>query len=234
MYRAVVLTTLTLLLLAITGITLAREGTITTDGGPRVDVTVQDLATTTMEPTAITREPTDIAEEGSTERSVPVAEGVTEDSTVPEATELEATKEEATGGNAENTGKPESLGKPKSVGGHPVGNGKADDEGEAREGGGQEKVTLCHKGKNTISVGAPAQAAHERHGDTVGPCQTGEAAIEPSEETPGPGVAQDGESGRDNGQQEITLCHKGKTLTVGAPAREAHLRHGDTEGPCAG
>jgi hypothetical protein len=37
-------------------------------------------------------------------------------------------------------------------------------------GNGQAKVTLCHKGMNTITVGAPAQAAHERHGDTLGDC----------------------------------------------------------------
>ena len=36
---------------------------------------------------------------------------------------------------------------------------------------GQTKVTLCHKGKNTITVGAPAQAAHERHGDRLGACE---------------------------------------------------------------
>jgi hypothetical protein len=33
-----------------------------------------------------------------------------------------------------------------------------------------EKVTLCHKGKNTITVGAGAVAAHLAHGDTLGPC----------------------------------------------------------------
>jgi hypothetical protein len=38
-------------------------------------------------------------------------------------------------------------------------------------GNGQAKVTLCHKGMNTITVGAPAQAAHERHGDTLGGCE---------------------------------------------------------------
>ena len=32
------------------------------------------------------------------------------------------------------------------------------------------KVTLCHKGKKTISVGASAVPAHLRHGDTLGPC----------------------------------------------------------------
>ncbi|MFL5991385.1 MAG: calcium-binding protein, partial [Rubrobacteraceae bacterium] len=52
------------------------------------------------------------------------------------------------------------------------------------EGGGgpAEKVLLCHNQEHnphTISVGAPAQAAHERHGDALGPCE---------EETPEPGT----------------------------------------------
>ena len=50
-----------------------------------------------------------------------------------------------------------------------VGEGKAGVEPEG-EGGGQQKVTLCHKGKNTITVGAPAEAAHLRHGDERGGC----------------------------------------------------------------
>ena len=37
-------------------------------------------------------------------------------------------------------------------------------------GNGQAKVTLCHKDMNTITVGEPAVAAHERHGDTLGAC----------------------------------------------------------------
>lgn len=41
-------------------------------------------------------------------------------------------------------------------------------------GKGHPKVTLCHKGKVTIRVGAPAVKAHLRHGDTLGPC-TGQA-----------------------------------------------------------
>ena len=35
--------------------------------------------------------------------------------------------------------------------------------------GGQVKVTLCHKDKNTITVGAPAVPAHKAHGDVLGP-----------------------------------------------------------------
>jgi hypothetical protein len=35
---------------------------------------------------------------------------------------------------------------------------------------GKTKVTLCHKGKKTITVGAPAAKAHMRHGDKLGRC----------------------------------------------------------------
>jgi hypothetical protein len=233
-YRAVVLITLTLLLLAITGITLARESTFGPERDSLTEPTVQDT-TTTGEPTATTvMEPTDIADEETTARSVPAAGSVTEDSTVPEAEEPEVAKEQATGGKIENMGRPGGVSKPKGAGGDPVGNGKAeDDEGEARGEGDQDKVTLCQNGK-TLTVGASAQAAHVRHGDIVGSCPAEDAAPEPSEETPGAGVAQDGDGGGGNGQQKVALCHKGKTLTVGEPAKEAHLCHGDSEGPCAG
>ena len=32
------------------------------------------------------------------------------------------------------------------------------------------KVTICHKGKNTITVGKAAVPAHLRHGDAIGSC----------------------------------------------------------------
>jgi hypothetical protein len=43
----------------------------------------------------------------------------------------------------------------------------------AQQGGGkgQQKVTICHEG-HTITVGASALAAHERHEDTEGACET--------------------------------------------------------------
>jgi hypothetical protein len=47
-------------------------------------------------------------------------------------------------------------------------------------GNGQAKVTLCHKDMNTITVGEPAVAAHERHGDTLGAC----AEVPPEGTTP--------------------------------------------------
>lgn len=41
-----------------------------------------------------------------------------------------------------------------------------------------------------------------------------------------------GSSGKQYGKTKVKLCHKGKTITVGAPAAKAHLRHGDKLGSC--
>jgi uncharacterized repeat protein (TIGR03803 family) len=38
----------------------------------------------------------------------------------------------------------------------------------------------------------------------------------------------------DNKKDKVLICHKGKTLCVSRHAVLAHLRHGDTEGPCGG
>ena len=38
-------------------------------------------------------------------------------------------------------------------------------------------------------------------------------------------------AGDEGGEQKVTVCHKDeKTLTVGVPAEDAHLRHGDGRG----
>lgn len=41
--------------------------------------------------------------------------------------------------------------------------------------GGYGKVTICHKGKNTISISKAAWPAHQRHGDTLGSCSSAAA-----------------------------------------------------------
>ena len=33
--------------------------------------------------------------------------------------------------------------------------------------------------------------------------------------------------------KKVTICHKGKTISVGKAAEPAHVRHGDTVGTCA-
>jgi hypothetical protein len=63
-----------------------------------------------------------------------------------------------------------------------------DTPADAQYGGGQEKVTLCHKG-HAITVGAPALAAHERHGDDEGACPTDD----------GDGSADDASNGQQRG-----------------------------------
>lgn len=47
-----------------------------------------------------------------------------------------------------------------------------DGTGDACEsGGGGDKVTICHNGKNTITVSTNAVQKHiDKHGDTFGPC----------------------------------------------------------------
>ena len=42
----------------------------------------------------------------------------------------------------------------------------------ASAGYGQDKVEVCHKGKKTLSIAAPAVNAHLGHGDVVGACGT--------------------------------------------------------------
>jgi len=248
MYRAVVLVTIVVLLLAVAGVAIAGSGgedptepttpeetslgsTVAEDpettapGGPSPELEgVEETTEGISEPTVIT-EPT-VEETEETTVLDPVEETLTpnlsdgkEHGRPDGVVGLDAGKQ---GTNGRGVGRPEHAG-------NPLDSGETEERGS---GAGQQKVTLCHKGKNTIAVGKPAQAAHVRHGDTVGPCQTEGAAPEPPEEKPKPEAAQDGDGGGGNGQQKVMLCHKGMTLTVGEPAKEAHLRHGDTLGAC--
>ena len=177
MHRAVILATLTLLLLAVAGVTVARESTIGPGWDSQTESTVQDLTTTIEEPTTTTtRELTDVADEESNEGSEPAAGSVIEESTEPKADEPEITEEpevaeeQATRGRGENVGKPEGVGKGQGFGGEAESRAQAnDDVGEANGGEDQKKVTLCHKGKS-LTVAEPAVEAHLRHGDTPGVC----------------------------------------------------------------
>ena len=50
-----------------------------------------------------------------------------------------------------------------------------------------------------------------------------------------PAVGQQSPPVGGNSQVRVAVCHQnGKTLNLPAPAAEAHLRHGDTAGPCVG
>jgi len=227
-----------LLLLAVAGLTMARESTIGPCWNSQTESNVQDFTTTPGEPTATTTaEPTDTADEETTGGSEPDEGSVIEKSTEPEADEPEitevpeVTEVQAPVGQGEKVGRPGGVGKGQGLGGKTENRAQANDVGEANRGQAQEKVIVCHKDKKTLSIGAPAQPAHLRHGDTVGPCPEG-AVTGPPEEKPGQGVAQNGEGGSGNGQQKVALCHKGKTLAVPGPAADAHLRHGGSPGAC--
>ena len=58
------------------------------------------------------------------------------------------------------------------------------------------------------------------------------AAPPPGKGKPAAAGKQYSPPGKQYGKTKVTLCHKGKTITVGAPAAKAHLRHGDKLGRC--
>jgi hypothetical protein len=200
MRRAVILVTLTVLLLAVAGVTVATENKSSTQAGGQTESTAPEV--TGPEPTAL--EAT-VPETTVPETTVP--EDVEEpDERPPEETVVAPQEpQQAGGGNpgagnqggigngngsdvsgepAARPGMPEhalggkqdrvvrGTGKPEHPGKPPV-RGKPDHVGEAgeeRAGGNPGKVTLCHKNRVTISVGAPAKPAHLRHGDSLGAC----------------------------------------------------------------
>ena len=260
MYRAVVLTTLVILLLGVAGVSVAQDGRFFAGGGSHSDAppgsttpertsfgaTVTEHPGTSAPPGAYSK-PVD-GEDASeltvvTEPTVEETEDTDEptvDTPVVEETRAPGSNDVGKPGNSvrgisnpEHAGKTSNIGKPPDVG-HPA-NGKPEERGNEEEhgrGGSQQKVTLCHKSKNTLTVGAPALAAHQRHGDYQGACQADGAGPEPSGEARGSEATKAG-GGGSGGQDKVTLCHKNKnTLTVGFPAQAAHLRHGDRLGVC--
>ena len=50
--------------------------------------------------------------------------------------------------------------------------GRAENVISSAQGAYGKKVTICHKGKKTISISKSAWRAHQRHGDTLGPCSS--------------------------------------------------------------
>jgi hypothetical protein len=224
MHRAVVLTTFVVLLLAVAGVAVAGSGgddptEPTTPESTSFESTVAEDPETTA-PGSPSSKPEDVEDTSEPTVITEPTVGETEEPTVVDPVEETPAPNSSAG---KEHGRPEHAGKP-------LDNGESEVRGS---GGGKQKVTLCHKGKNTITVGEPAQAAHERHGDTVGPCQTEGAGPEPSGAMTGPEAAKNGGGGGSGGQEQVTLCHKGKkTLTLAEPATDAHLRHGDSLGAC--
>ena len=104
------------------------------------------------------------------------------------------------------------------------------------------KTAVCHAppgnpaNAHTLQLPEAAIAAHLRHGDVAGECAAPAAdAGSRAEGTAAPV--------RKRGRANVAVCHqpeegaeggKARTLRLPAPAVRAHLRHGDTEGPCPG
>ena len=181
MQRAVVLTTLVLLLLAVAGVAAAGgpggddPGVLTTPEMTSYGATVSEDLETTVSAGASSRP------EGVEEEEEEFDEDVSEPTVVTEPTVGERRKPTVVGpaadvhglnagrlgSNGRGVGRPEHAGKPPGIG-TPKGGGGEVERGHAL---GQHKVTLCHKGKNTITVGAPAVDAHLAHRDErLGAC----------------------------------------------------------------
>ena len=193
MRRAVILVTLTCILFAVAGVTVATENTF--PPGPQSGNSTESTepestvaGRTTPETTASEATlPKDVEKpvEGTEETTVVVREEpegpgkggsgarsygrIREDNRIEKAgwpTDKPGKPEHAQGGKkygkARVAGEPPGKSRPAT--------GRPDHAGKKGLGGNPGKVTLCHKNRVTISVGAPAEPAHLRHGDSSGAC----------------------------------------------------------------
>ena len=90
--------------------------------------------------------------------------------------------------------------------------------------GHNEKVTICHKGKNTITISANAVSAHLNHGDTTGKCtdpvptnsfSTFTTSIAPQTTF---------------SNERVEICHNGKvTLSLPGNAARHHMENHDDD-----
>lgn len=198
MRRFVILTTLTLLLLAVAGVTAAQDGVFgPPEPGDETTTPVERTVEGTIsEPPSLERtagEDEDGAEVGE-DRERPPGDTPGPDASPdsgtasPDASEPDAPGAPSDGTRGSRADRPEGPGGPEwardgeheeAGQGGPGGRGhggegepdreRGGDEEREREPGGAQKVTLCHEG-HTLSVGAPARDAHLRHGDAAGAC----------------------------------------------------------------
>jgi hypothetical protein len=188
MRRAVILATLTCILFAVAGVTVAGENTFTSgsqDGDQTESTVAGRTAPETTVPERTVPEEVEKPIEGTEEATVVVHEepkepgkghpgagnygGIQNDNRVDKAGEptgKAGKPEHAQGGKKYD--KPRVAGKP--PGKIRPATGRPDHAGEKGFGGNPGKVTICHKNRVTISVGAPAKPAHLRHGDSLGGC----------------------------------------------------------------
>ena len=176
MRRAGIFAILAVLLFAVAGVTFAQEGTF--KGNQQAGDTAKNASIDreTAKPESTGLEKKSVPEKLS-ERPADENRSLKEDNVGKEKNASQKDNAKAKGkGKAEDMSKAEGKGKAEGVSkAGDMGKGKAgskggDEDEDGTGSGGQRKVTLCHKGKNTITVGAPAEAAHLRHGDEPGVC----------------------------------------------------------------
>jgi hypothetical protein len=195
MRRAVILVTLICILFAVAGVTVATENTFAP--GPQSG---DPTESTVLESTLAGSTAPEATVPGATVPETTVPDGVekpvegTEETTVVVREEPKGAGKGGSGAGSYGeiqddnriekvggpTGKPEHVQGGKAYGkaraaGEPPGKsgpatGRPDHAGKKGLGGNPGKVTLCHKDRVTISVGAPAEPAHLRHGDELGAC----------------------------------------------------------------
>jgi hypothetical protein len=75
------------------------------------------------------------------------------------------------------------------------------------------------------AVAAPPPGKGNKHGKPA-------AGSAPAAPTTGAAQYEYGSGGKQYGKHRVAICHKGHTIRVAQPAVKAHLKHGDTLGPC--
>ena len=195
MRRAVILVTLTCILFAVAGVTVATENTFTSSSqdGNQTESTAPESTVAGRTAPEVTAPEATVPETTVPEDVKKPVEGTEEATIVVHEEPKEPGKGGPGAGNyggiqdenriekaGEPTGKPEharggkKYGKPRVAGKLPGKSRPAtrrpDHAGKKGFEGNPGKVTLCHKNRVTISVGAPAEPAHLRHGDRRGAC----------------------------------------------------------------
>ena len=182
MRRAFILATLTCILFAVAGVTAATESTFTSSSQDQTESTVPEpRGPERAAPEATVPEDVEKPDERTVEATVVMPEepkepgkadpgagnygGIQDDNGIEEVGEPAAGRP----GKPEHARGGKKYGRPRVVG-KPPGKSRPEGLGERRFDGNPGKVTLCHKDRVTISVGAPAKPAHLRHGDSLGAC----------------------------------------------------------------
>jgi hypothetical protein len=198
MRRAVILVTLTCILFAVAGVTVAGENTFTPDwqGGDQTESTVPESTVAGRTAPEATLPEATVPETTVSEDVEKPVEGTEEPTVVVEEEQKKPGEGDPGAGNyrgIQNDNRIEKAGKPagkpgkqehaqggkkygkQRVAGKPPGKskpatGRPDHAGKKGFESNPGKVTLCHKQRVTISVGAPAWPAHQGHGDKLGAC----------------------------------------------------------------